>query len=57
MPQTSVAEHAVEMSMARPPECGDYLPGSRAIDAFIGEPDMIGRGYGSVFLRLLAHRE
>jgi aminoglycoside 6'-N-acetyltransferase len=31
-------------------------PGSRAIDAFIGEPDMIGRGHGSAFLRLLALR-
>jgi aminoglycoside 6'-N-acetyltransferase len=28
--------------------------GSRAIDAFIGEPEMLGRGYGSAFLRLLA---
>jgi aminoglycoside 6'-N-acetyltransferase len=32
-----------------------HLPaGSRAIDAFVGEPDMIGRGHGSVFLRLVA---
>jgi aminoglycoside 6'-N-acetyltransferase len=30
--------------------------GARAIDAFIGEPDMIGRGHGSAFLRLLAER-
>jgi len=30
--------------------------GSRAIDAFIGEPRMIGCGHGSVFLRLLADR-
>ena len=30
--------------------------GSRAIDAFVGEPDMIGRGHGSAFLRLLAER-
>ena len=29
-------------------------PGSRAIDAFIGEPEMLGKGHGSVFLRLLA---
>ena len=28
--------------------------GSRAIDAFIGEPEMLGRGHGSAFLRLLA---
>jgi aminoglycoside 6'-N-acetyltransferase len=25
-------------------------PGARAVDAFIGEPDMIGRGHGSAFL-------
>ena len=31
-------------------------PGARAIDAFIGEPDMIGQGHGAVFLRLLAAR-
>lgn len=30
--------------------------GSRAIDSFIGEPDMIGRGHGSAYLRLLAER-
>ena len=30
-----------------------HLPaGSRGIDQFIGEPDMIGRGYGSAFIRL-----
>ena len=28
--------------------------GARAIDSFIGEPEMIGRGHGSVYLRLLA---
>jgi aminoglycoside 6'-N-acetyltransferase len=33
----------------------EALPkGSRAIDAFIGEPNMIGKGHGSAFLRLLA---
>ncbi len=31
-------------------------PGSRAIDFFIGKPDMIGCGYGSAFVRLLARR-
>jgi len=31
-------------------------PGTRAIDAFIGEPIMIGRGHGSQFLRALAQR-
>ena len=30
--------------------------GARAIDAFVGEPDMLGRGHGSAFLRLLAER-
>jgi aminoglycoside 6'-N-acetyltransferase len=30
--------------------------GTRAIDAFIGEADMIGRGHGAAFLRLLAQR-
>ena len=34
-----------------------HLPqGARAIDSFIGEPNMIGRGHGAVFLRLLAER-
>ncbi len=31
-------------------------PGSRAIDAFIGKPDMIGCGHGAALLRLLARR-
>jgi aminoglycoside 6'-N-acetyltransferase len=30
-------------------------PGSRGMDQFIGEPDMIGRGHGSAFIR--AHVE
>jgi aminoglycoside 6'-N-acetyltransferase len=30
--------------------------GTRAIDAFIGEPEMIGCGHGAAFLRLLARR-
>jgi aminoglycoside 6'-N-acetyltransferase len=35
----------------------ERLPvGSRAIDAFVGESDMIGRGHGSAFLRLVAER-
>jgi len=34
-----------------------HLPaGSRAVDAFIGEPDMLGRGHGAAFLRRLAER-
>jgi aminoglycoside 6'-N-acetyltransferase len=38
------------------PHLADLPPGARAIDAFIGEPDMIGRGHGATFLRLLAER-
>jgi len=34
----------------------DLPPGLRAIDSFIGEPEMIGRGHGSAYLRLLAAR-
>ena len=30
---------------------GFLPPGSRGIDQFIGEPDMIGRGHGSAFVR------
>jgi aminoglycoside 6'-N-acetyltransferase len=34
-----------------------HLPrGARAIDSFIGEPDMIGQGHGVTYLRLLAER-
>ncbi|MGC1576964.1 MAG: GNAT family N-acetyltransferase [Beijerinckiaceae bacterium] len=34
-----------------------HLPsGAMAVDAFIGEPGMIGRGHGARFLRLLAER-
>ena len=34
-----------------------HLPaGARAIDTFIGEPDLIGRGHGSAYLRLVAER-
>jgi aminoglycoside 6'-N-acetyltransferase len=40
-----------------PQEQFNDLPvGSRAIDVFIGEPGMIGRGHGSAFLRLLGAR-
>jgi aminoglycoside 6'-N-acetyltransferase len=38
------------------PHFADLPPGARAIDAFIGEPDMLGRGHGSGFLRELAQR-
>jgi aminoglycoside 6'-N-acetyltransferase len=35
----------------------DHLSiGSRAIDTFIGEPTMIGRGHGSAYLRIMALR-
>jgi aminoglycoside 6'-N-acetyltransferase len=34
----------------------DLPQGSRAIDSFIGEPEMIGRGHRSAYLRLLAAR-
>jgi aminoglycoside 6'-N-acetyltransferase len=35
----------------------DHLPtGSRAIDTFIGEPTMIGRGHGAAYLRIMALR-
>jgi aminoglycoside 6'-N-acetyltransferase len=30
---------------------GDLPPMSRGIDQFIGEPDLIGRGHGSAFIR------
>ena len=38
------------------PHLADLPQGSRAIDTFIGEPAMIGRGHGSRYLRLLAER-
>ena len=38
------------------PHFAHLPPGSRAIDSFIGEPGMIGRGHGSAYLRLLAAR-
>jgi aminoglycoside 6'-N-acetyltransferase len=38
------------------PHFAHLPPRSRAIDSFIGEPDMIGRGHGSTYLRLLAER-
>jgi aminoglycoside 6'-N-acetyltransferase len=38
------------------PHFAHLLPGSMAIDAFTGEPDMIGAGHGGVFLRRLATR-
>ena len=38
------------------PHFASLPAGSRAVDAFVGEPDMIGKGHGSAFLRLLAER-
>ncbi len=38
------------------PHFAHLPPGSRAINSFIGEPEMIGRGHGSRYLRLLAER-
>ncbi len=38
------------------PHLAGLPEGARAIDAFVGEPDMIGRGHGAAFLRLLAER-
>lgn len=38
------------------PHLAHLPPGARAIDAFCGEPEMIGRGHGAVWLRLLAER-
>jgi aminoglycoside 6'-N-acetyltransferase len=38
------------------PHMSHLPPGSRAIDAFIGKIEMIGRGHGSAFLRLLAEQ-
>lgn len=35
----------------------DYLPpGSRGIDQYIGEPEMVGRGHGSAFVRVHCER-
>jgi aminoglycoside 6'-N-acetyltransferase len=30
---------------------GNHPPGTRGIDQFIGEPDLLGRGHGSAFIR------
>lgn len=38
------------------PHFAHLPPGSMAIDAFTGEPDMIGGGHGGAFLRRLAER-
>jgi aminoglycoside 6'-N-acetyltransferase len=38
------------------PHFAHMPPGARAIDAFIGEPDMLGRGHGAALLHRLARR-
>jgi aminoglycoside 6'-N-acetyltransferase len=38
------------------PHFASLPSGSRAIDAFVGEPEMIGRGHGGAFLKVLALR-
>ncbi len=38
------------------PQFANLPAGTRAIDAFIGEPEMVGRGHGAAFLHLLALR-
>lgn len=32
--------------------CRDQPPGTRGIDQFIGEPDLMGQGHGTAFIRL-----
>jgi len=36
--------------------CRDQPAGTRGIDQFIGEPELIGRGHGSSFIRLFVER-
>jgi aminoglycoside 6'-N-acetyltransferase len=38
------------------PHLAHFPAGARAIDTFIGEPDMIGCGHGTAYLRRLAER-
>jgi aminoglycoside 6'-N-acetyltransferase len=38
------------------PHLAGLPAGTRAIDAFVGEPGMLGCGHGAHFLRLLAER-
>jgi aminoglycoside 6'-N-acetyltransferase len=33
-----------------------FPEGTRAVDTFVGEPDMVGQGHGSTFLRLVAEQ-
>jgi aminoglycoside 6'-N-acetyltransferase len=36
------------------PHFDGFPPATRAIDIFLGEPNMLGQGHGSAFLRILA---
>jgi len=38
------------------PQFADLPAGARAIDAFVGVADLVGAGYGGIFLRQLAER-
>ena len=38
------------------PHFAGLRPGARAIDSFIGEADMMGKGHGSSYLKLLAQQ-
>ena len=37
-------------------QCSELEPRVRGIDQFIGEPDLVGRGHGSTFIRLFCDR-
>jgi aminoglycoside 6'-N-acetyltransferase len=39
-----------------PQPFGDQPPGTRGIDQFIGEPDMLDKGHGSAFIRAFIER-
>ena len=53
--QFAYAQHYDAAAWPRP-HFEQLPPGAHLIDYFIGEPDMIGRGHGSAFLRALALR-
>ena len=46
------AQHYAVGSLPQP-HFAALPPGTRAIDAFVGEPDMLGCGHGGRFLRVL----
>ena len=37
-------------------QCSELEPAVRGIDQFIGEPELVGRGHGSAFIRLFCDR-